>query len=70
MVAPVAAVEPAPLKLTVSGAWPAAVEEERTAVGGVAGVVEAVAVTVAVAMLVWPVASVMVSLALYAPAVE
>lgn len=68
--APVAAVEPWPLKLTVSGACPAAVDEERTAVGGVACVMGVEAVTVAAVMLVWPVASVTVSLVVYAPAVE
>ena len=45
MLAPDAAVEPDPLKLTVNGAWPAAFEEEITAVGGVV-VIDAFAVIV------------------------
>jgi len=54
MEAVLAAVEPEPLKLTVNGAGPAAVEDESTAVGGVTGtgVVEAVAVIVVNAVLV------------------
>lgn len=49
---PVAAVEADPSKLTFKGAGPAAVEDDSTAFGGVAGVVVALAVTVVVAMLV------------------
>ena len=68
---PVAAVDPEPLKLTDSGATPAAVEEEMTAVGGAGGTIMAgaVGVTVVDAILVWPVVSVTVSLAIYEPAV-
>jgi hypothetical protein len=69
MVAPFAAVDPEPSKFTVSGADPRAVEEEMTAVGGVAGVVDPVAVTVVEAMLVWPLESVIVNCAVYVPAV-
>lgn len=60
---PAAAVEAEPSKLTVSGAGPAAVEEDSTAFGGVAVAVAVLAVTVVVVMLVWPVVPVTVSLA-------
>lgn len=70
MEALVAADDPDPLKATVSGAGPADVEEEMTAVGGAGGVmtIGAVAVMEVDAILVRPAVLVTVSLAVYTPA--
>ena len=62
MLAPEAADEPDPLKVTVKGAWPAAVVDAITAVGGVFGRT-ALTVMEIVFVLVWFKVLVMVSLA-------
>ena len=62
-----AAVEPEPLNVTVRGAWPAAVDEETAAVGGVV-ITAGVTVTVVDAVLVWPAVLATVSTVEYVPA--
>ena len=64
------AVEEEPSKDTGSGALPAAVVEDNTAVGGTGVVVLSRAVIVVVATLVIPFSSVTVKVALYEPGKE